>query len=89
MRRRYAARGRQDGARRVRPASFSERPEAVLEGVAELVGTDPQRIVSRVSTLLDDEGAHRKMARGSSPYGDGKAAERIARCIDALLQGRS
>ena len=67
----------------------TERPEAVLEGVAELVGTDPQRIVNRVSTLLDDEDAYRKMARGSSPYGDGKAAQRIARCIDALFQSGS
>ena len=66
----------------------TERPEAVLEGVAELVGTDMQRIVDRVSTLLDDEDAYRKMARGSSPYGDGKAAERIARCIDAFFRSR-
>ena len=67
----------------------TERPEAVLEGVAELVGTDTQRIVDRVSTLLDDEDAYRKMARGSSPYGDGKAAERIVRCIDAFFPSRS
>ena len=67
----------------------TERPEAVREGVAELVGTDTRRIVNRVSTLLDDEDAYRKMARGSSPYGDGKASERIARCIDALFQSRS
>ena len=64
----------------------TERPEAVREGVAELVGTDTRRIVDRVSTLLDDEDAYRKMAKGSSPYGDGKAAERIARCIDGLSQ---
>jgi UDP-N-acetylglucosamine 2-epimerase (non-hydrolysing) len=28
--------------------------------------------------LLDDEMAYKKMARGVSPYGDGKAAGRIA-----------
>ena len=66
----------------------TERPEAVQEGVAELVGTDVRRIVGRVSTLLDDEAAYRRMARGSSPYGDGRAAERIARCIDALVRSR-
>ena len=63
----------------------TERPEAVREGVAELVGTDTRRIVDRVSTLLEDRDAYRKMAKGSSPYGDGKAAARIARCIDGLL----
>jgi UDP-N-acetylglucosamine 2-epimerase (non-hydrolysing) len=63
----------------------TERPEAIREGVAELVGTETQRIVDRMSTLLDDEDAYRKMAKGSSPYGDGKAAERIAQCIENLL----
>jgi len=63
----------------------TERPEAVQEGVAELVGTDTRRIVDRVSALLDDGDAYRKMAKGSSPYGDGRAAERIARCVEGLL----
>ena len=63
----------------------TERPEAVREGVAELVGTESRRIVDRVSCLLDDEAAYRKMARGSSPYGDGRAAERIARHVEDLL----
>lgn len=56
----------------------TERPEAVLEGVAELIGTEQQDIVARTSTLLDDESAYQRMAKGRSPYGDGKAAERIA-----------
>ena len=56
----------------------TERPEAVAQGVVELVGTDRARIVARVSALLDDTEAYRKMAKGASPYGDGKAAGRIA-----------
>ena len=55
----------------------TERPEAVAQGVVELVGTDWRRIVGRVTTLLDDEQAYRRMAKGVSPYGDGKAAQRI------------
>ena len=55
----------------------TERPEAVQEGVVELVGTERRRIVSRVAALLDDAEAYRRMAKGSSPYGDGKAAQRI------------
>ena len=55
----------------------TERPEALQEEVVELVGTERQRIVSRVATLLDDKLAYRRMAKGISPYGDGKAAKRI------------
>ena len=62
----------------------TERPEAVAEGVVELVGTDQERIVARTSALLDDEDAYRRMAKGTSPYGDGRAAERIVRHVAAL-----
>ena len=62
----------------------TERPEAVAEGVVELVGTKRERIVERVSALLDDPVAYRRMAKGTSPYGDGKAAERIVRHIASL-----
>lgn len=55
----------------------TERPEAVAEGVVELVGTNWPRIVGRVTALLDNEEAYRRMARGVSPYGDGEAARRI------------
>jgi UDP-N-acetylglucosamine 2-epimerase len=59
----------------------TERPEAVASGNVRLVGTDRSRIVSEVSRLLDDPEAHNKMARSVNPYGDGHAAERIARAI--------
>lgn len=56
----------------------TERPEAVEQGVVKLVGTDRNRIVAEASRLLDDPDAYRAMARGVSPYGDGKSAQRIA-----------
>ncbi len=56
----------------------TERPEAVDLGVARLIGTDPFRIVAEVSRLLTDPAAYNDMAKGISPYGDGRAAERIA-----------
>ncbi|SHM49114.1 UDP-N-Acetylglucosamine 2-epimerase [Rhodanobacter sp. OK091] len=66
--------------------SETERPEAVDEGVVRLVGTDEARIVAEASRLLDDPDAYREMARGVSPYGDGKASQRIAAVLrDALL----
>ena len=59
----------------------TERPEAVVEGVVKLVGTDFDVIVSETQKLLSDEIAYRAMARGVSPYGDGHAAERIVKVL--------
>lgn len=59
----------------------TERPEAVAEGVVKLVGSDHDAITREVQTLLNDENAYKLMARGVSPYGDGKAAERIVAVI--------
>lgn len=63
----------------------TERPEAVELGVAKLVGTAPDRIFAEVSTLLTDAHAYAAMAKGVSPYGDGKAAERIASLVAAAI----
>jgi UDP-N-acetylglucosamine 2-epimerase (non-hydrolysing) len=59
----------------------TERAEAVDEGVAKLVGSDYEDIVREVQNLLDNPAAYEEMARGISPYGDGKAAGRIARIL--------
>lgn len=60
----------------------TERPEGVDVGVAELVGTDYERIVERATRLWTDDRAYKKMSQIASPYGDGKAAQRI---VDALI----
>ncbi|WP_203309546.1 non-hydrolyzing UDP-N-acetylglucosamine 2-epimerase [Sphingomonas beigongshangi] len=59
----------------------TERPEGIAAGTARLVGTDADRIVSEVFTLLDDKGAYSAMARAHNPFGDGQASNRIARII--------
>ncbi|MBN8844756.1 MAG: UDP-N-acetylglucosamine 2-epimerase (non-hydrolyzing) [Sphingomonadales bacterium] len=59
----------------------TERPEGIEAGTARLVGTDKDRIVSEIFSLLDDEGAYDAMARAHNPFGDGKAAERIAEIV--------
>jgi UDP-N-acetylglucosamine 2-epimerase (non-hydrolysing) len=56
----------------------TERPEGVAAGTAKLVGTDKNRIISEIFTLLDDEVAYSNMARAHNPFGDGNAAQRIA-----------
>jgi len=59
----------------------TERPEGVVAGTAKLIGTDSDRIVSEIFTLLDDSSAYSAMARAHNPFGDGHASARIARII--------
>ncbi|MGX7741679.1 UDP-N-acetylglucosamine 2-epimerase (non-hydrolyzing) [Rhodopseudomonas parapalustris] len=66
----------------------TERPEAVEAGVARLVGADRERIVLETSRLLTNQADYAQMARGVSPYGDGKAARRIVDlCREFLTSG--
>lgn len=55
----------------------TERPEAVEAGVVKLVGPNYDEILRNAQRLLDDQDFYQSMARGVSPYGDGRAAERI------------
>jgi hypothetical protein len=67
----------------------TERPEAVSAGVVHLVGTDFERIVAESTRLLDDPHYYASMARGVSPYGDGRAAERIVDILRRALVGEA
>lgn len=55
----------------------TERPEALDAGTVKLVGTDYNKIVNEVSTLLSDAVAYEKMSQAVNPYGDGEACHRI------------
>lgn len=63
----------------------TERPEALEAGVIKMVGTDIDRIVYEVQVLLNDPEAYRDLAKGISPYGDGRAAERIISILKSDL----
>jgi UDP-N-acetylglucosamine 2-epimerase (non-hydrolysing) len=63
----------------------TERPEAVEAGVARLVGTGVQAIVSSVGQLLDDPELYGRMARATNPFGDGHASARIVRALEGRL----
>ena len=56
----------------------TERPEAIEAGTAKLVGTDADRIVGEAERLLNSPRAYARMARAANPFGDGRAARRIA-----------
>lgn len=60
----------------------TERPEGVKAGTAKLVGTNAEAIVKATAELLDRPRAYRAMAQAVNPYGDGRAAERIASVIE-------
>lgn len=63
----------------------TERPEGIATGNMRLVGTITQRIVDEARRLLRDPVARAAMARPAFPYGDGKAAPRIAVIIEQWL----
>lgn len=64
----------------------TERPEAINAGTAKLVGANTNKIVSAVESLLTSEMEYQLMSTRINPYGDGKAAKRIAAKIKAYLE---
>jgi len=64
----------------------TERPEVVQAGFGELVGTNATTILARASELLADETRYQARSSGRNPFGDGKAAFRIAEVIGTLLR---
>jgi UDP-N-acetylglucosamine 2-epimerase (non-hydrolysing) len=66
----------------------TERPEAVENGNARVIGTSSEEIVEAVSELLDNKnGAYAGMARRAAPFGDGLATGRILEACASLLNG--
>ena len=59
----------------------TERPEALASGTVRLVGTDYNKIIKEVSTLLEDQETYQKMSKAVNPYGDGRACERIVNIL--------
>lgn len=55
----------------------TERPEAILSGTVKLVGTNREKIIHEVQSLIDDKKAYEAMSSANNPYGDGKACNRI------------
>jgi UDP-N-acetylglucosamine 2-epimerase len=56
----------------------SERREAIDAGVAELVGVEPEAIVTAARRLLTDPALHARRAVPTDVFGDGCSAARIA-----------
>jgi len=67
----------------------TERPEGVSAGTAKLVGTDTNRIVTEIFTLLDDKAAYEAMARAHNPFGDGTSARQIVEIIGDEIRSQA
>lgn len=59
----------------------TERPEALDAGTVKLVGTDYEKIINEVSSLLDDTAHYEEMSKAVNPYGDGLACSRIVNIL--------
>ncbi len=64
----------------------TERPEAIEAGAARLVGTDADELLEWTERLLEDGELYRSMAAAENPFGDGRAAQRIAETLTALVR---
>jgi UDP-N-acetylglucosamine 2-epimerase (non-hydrolysing) len=59
----------------------TERPEGIAAGNARLVGVSAERIITEARRLLDDPVQYSVMSQSHNPYGDGRAAARIAKHV--------
>ena len=59
----------------------TERPEALEAGTVKLVGTDYDKIVAEVSSLLNNQDYYDTMSKAVNPYGDGLACGRIVNTL--------
>jgi UDP-N-acetylglucosamine 2-epimerase (non-hydrolysing) len=64
----------------------TERPEGLVAGTSELVGTSAARIVAAAGRLLADPAEYSRRSRLRNPYGDGTAAGKIARLLEKEMQ---
>jgi UDP-N-acetylglucosamine 2-epimerase (non-hydrolysing) len=63
----------------------TERPEGISAGASRLVGTKSETIVAEARRLLDDPAARAVLSHRTYPFGDGRAAGRIASIIAEWL----
>jgi len=68
--------------------NVTERPEAVEQGQARMIGTDGDTIYKSCLELLDDPERYKAMQQGTNPFGDGRASNRIVRVLEYLLHNQ-
>jgi UDP-N-acetylglucosamine 2-epimerase (non-hydrolysing) len=61
--------------------NVTERPEGVDTGALRLAGNNPMQVRDLLLRLIGDERALLAMRGSSNPYGDGRAASRVAQAV--------
>ena len=61
--------------------NVTERPEGVEAGILRLAGNEPEGFARTLGELLDDASLRARMAAAPNPYGDGRAAGRVAAAV--------
>lgn len=64
----------------------TERPEVISCGAGVLLGHDPKKLELWTGKLLKNPRLFRRMAGAKNPYGDGRAAERVAAGVARFLR---
>ena len=61
--------------------NVTERPEGVEAGILKLAGNEPEAFERTLREVLANRELRSRMAAAPNPYGDGRAAERVARAV--------
>jgi len=64
----------------------TERPEVLQTGIAKLVGTEPDRIISELISWLESQERPIRESLQPNPFGDGRASERILSIIEEEIR---
>ena len=64
----------------------TERPELVAVGGALIAGTTERGVAAAARRVLGDPALYKRMTGVTNPYGDGRAAERVAAGVAELLR---
>jgi UDP-N-acetylglucosamine 2-epimerase (non-hydrolysing) len=63
----------------------TERPEAVEQGFAKLVGSNSQLIIDHATKLIEDKTYYQGYTIGTNPFGDGQSSGKIGQIISSSL----
>ena len=67
----------------------TERPEVLAKGNACLVGSDPEKIIITLNSLLNDKEKYLSMSKKNKDFGDGKTSDFVVTKILDFLKNRN
>lgn len=61
---------------------MTERPESIMAGTSQLIGTESSKIIASCTELIENEEMRARMSKIHFSYGDGYAAEKIVNILN-------